>query len=473
MATISSAGLRSLVRSQVPGGRTNINGIASELVNNLPPEIKYVLGSTGPTGPIGIRGPTGATGPTGRNGSDGSSLQTGPAGPTGMLPSAENTGSYIAYNGNEWDVFGCFTGPGNKGIVLGENTGTLPPDSTYIAIGKNSLNNSTSLNVIAIGNNSGRDSSGEGQIIIGNNAGSEGVGSNNIIAIGNNSSMKNPGDSSISIGQDSGKYNSSQGCISIGKESGYTGSGRYSISIGEKSGYNTSGDYSISIGQESGYSNQGNNSIALGALSGRLGQGSNSIAIGYKSGMSEQHMNTIILNGTGEELNSSHSNSLYISPINQREDQASPVLGYDSATKEIFVNLAKTFVIEHPDNKECKNKDDEKYLVHACLEGPEMGIYYRGISEIKEGEKSAEVHLPHYVDKFGKDFTVHLSPIYGEAEGIISTLPKEGKFTVRCRKSGKFQWLVMGSRGDIEVEPLKKNVQVRGDGPYKYLEKIK
>jgi len=32
---------------------------------------------------------------------------------------------------------------------------------------------------------------------------------------------------------------------------------------------------------------------------------------------------------------------------------------------------SKTFVREHPLNK-------DKYLVHACLEGPEAGVYYRG-----------------------------------------------------------------------------------------------
>ena len=36
---------------------------------------------------------------------------------------------------------------------------------------------------------------------------------------------------------------------------------------------------------------------------------------------------------------------------------------------------AKTFVIDHPD-------DENKYLVHVCLEGPEAGVYYRGKAEV-------------------------------------------------------------------------------------------
>ena len=30
--------------------------------------------------------------------------------------------------------------------------------------------------------------------------------------------------------------------------------------------------------------------------------------------------------------------------------------------------VQKTFIIEHP-------QDTEKYLIHACLEGPEVGVY--------------------------------------------------------------------------------------------------
>ena len=35
--------------------------------------------------------------------------------------------------------------------------------------------------------------------------------------------------------------------------------------------------------------------------------------------------------------------------------------------------------------------------------------------------------------------------------------------------NGKFYWIVYGSRQDIEVEPLKTNKTINGDGPYKYI----
>jgi hypothetical protein len=33
----------------------------------------------------------------------------------------------------------------------------------------------------------------------------------------------------------------------------------------------------------------------------------------------------------------------------------------------------------------------------------------------------------------------------------------------------KFNWLVYGSRGSLDVEPLKSSVDVKGIGPYKWI----
>jgi hypothetical protein len=45
---------------------------------------------------------------------------------------------------------------------------------------------------------------------------------------------------------------------------------------------------------------------------------------------------------------------------------------------------------------------------------------------------------------------------------------KQGKFAV-YGDPGPFFWVVYGSRLDIEVEPLKDSVSVKGDGPYKWI----
>lgn len=123
---------------------------------------------------------------------------------------------------------------------------------------------------------------------------------------------------------------------------------------------------------------------------------------------------------------------------------------------------SKTFVINHPN-------DDDKYLVHACLEGPETGVYYRGKGEISNNV-STTIELPNYVDTFAKDFTVQITPIFNGGELIVLNTSNvvDNKFTV-YGKSCKFFWHVYGNRGDIFVEPLKMLVDVKGTGPYLYI----
>jgi hypothetical protein len=122
---------------------------------------------------------------------------------------------------------------------------------------------------------------------------------------------------------------------------------------------------------------------------------------------------------------------------------------------------SKTFIIDHPIDK-------SKHLVHVCLEGPEAGVYYRGKGEICNNE-CVEIELPHYVDSLAHDFTVQITPIYS---GKIITLNagevENGKFKV-YGENAKFYWLVQGKRYDIEVEPDKGSIEIKGDGPYLYI----
>ena len=142
---------------------------------------------------------------------------------------------------------------------------------------------------------------------------------------------------------------------------------------------------------------------------------------------------------------------------------------YNTSTYEIVygtvdVQSNKNFIIDHPD-------DPEKYLVHACLEGPESGVYYRGTSRIVNND-SVVIELPAYVKKLATDFTVHLTLVY-EANTNLTTLVssevENNQFTV-YGDNCEFCWVVHGKRGDIEVEPFKKDVTVKGDGPYKWIQ---
>ena len=137
---------------------------------------------------------------------------------------------------------------------------------------------------------------------------------------------------------------------------------------------------------------------------------------------------------------------------------------YYSGTSTSDASLTtKTFVIDHPSQK-------DRYLVHACLEGPEGGVYYRGKSEITNNT-NVTIHLPDYVDKYATDFTVQITPIYSgekKQETLYTSEVKDNAFTV-YGSNGKFYWLVHGKRCDIEVEPLKNETEVKGSGPYKWI----
>ncbi len=138
---------------------------------------------------------------------------------------------------------------------------------------------------------------------------------------------------------------------------------------------------------------------------------------------------------------------------------------YNATSGAVMVGTGKTFVIDHP-------TDTDKYLVHACLEGPEAGVYYRGRAEIAAGADSTTVALPHYVHKIASDFTIQITPIYtpeASAGRILAASDTDGKtFTVHGMP-GPFYWSVHGRRLPVEVEPLRSTATLKGDGPYKYL----
>jgi len=134
---------------------------------------------------------------------------------------------------------------------------------------------------------------------------------------------------------------------------------------------------------------------------------------------------------------------------------------YDVINNELRYSAAKTFVIDHP-------VDKDKYLVHACLEGPEAGVYYRGKGEITDNN-SITIELPYYVNALASDFTVNITPIFnGKINILNSSEVIDNKFTV-YGENCKFHWIVYGKRLDINVEVNKSETVVKGDGPYLYV----
>ena len=134
------------------------------------------------------------------------------------------------------------------------------------------------------------------------------------------------------------------------------------------------------------------------------------------------------------------------------------------SSRAICCCAAKSFIIDHP------KEPETKHLVHVCLEGPEAGVYHRGKGEITNNE-TVEISLPDYVPGWARDFTVQVTAIYdGKVKMYaVSEVDENGKFNV-YGENGRFNWQATGKRADIVVEPLKTDANVKGFGPYKWME---
>ena len=194
---------------------------------------------------------------------------------------------------------------------------------------------------------------------------------------------------------------------------------------------------------------------------GQTNHGSASISIGYN--ITNTYVNTIVLSALNSGFSSSAPNAFYVGTMNTTGPGGSalPILVYNPGTSEILYNTNKTFIINHPINK-------DKYLVHACLEGPEVGVYYRGEGKITNNDYTT-VFLPDYVDNLATDFTVQITPIYnGKLKMYSATEVIQNSFNV-YGENGNFFWVVHGSRGNVNVEPNKKDVIVKGKEPYVWI----
>jgi hypothetical protein len=259
---------------------------------------------------------------------------------------------------------------------------------------------------------------------------------------------------------------SSAGIISVGSTVGQTGQQAGAISMGWNAGNTGQGINAVAMGVLAGATGQGTRSVAIGPGAGQISQGANAIAIGRNAGQTTQAANSIVISALGSiALNAGKTGSTYIAPIGATgaASLSSNTLVYNTTTFEVCYNTTKTFVIDHP-------VDKSKYLVHACLEGPESGVYYRGKSEITNNE-SVTIELPEYVDALAKDFTIQITPIYSNKQKqrwLEASEIENNSFTVYGENT-KFYWIVHGKRDDIIVEPLKSTVNVKGNGPYKWI----
>jgi hypothetical protein len=135
---------------------------------------------------------------------------------------------------------------------------------------------------------------------------------------------------------------------------------------------------------------------------------------------------------------------------------------------KIVYNTLKTFVIDHPLDPE------NKYLVHACLEGPEAGVYYRGRGEITN-HRGCRIHLPPYACAVASDFSVHLTPILGKESTPLGSVrvyyasEVEDNYFDVVGDNGRFFWIVHGQRHAVQTDVDKASFKLEGSGPYQWL----
>lgn len=450
---------------QGPTGFTGENGLNSLIIGLTGPTGNTgptgIIGPTGYIGPIGDTGPTGDIGPIGPTGNIGPTGLTGNIGPTGIIG---DTGPLTGITGPTGPD--GYTGSGGDLPLQANLTGEyiywggtvngswqVATDNVFLG----NMNNSVYQNNVAI-TNSAVISQGDSSISINPNNNNTIQLSNSII-IGSNSGIVNQLDNSVKIGLCPGDVNQKSNNVSIGYDSG-------------RNSNNINGNNCIAIGPLCGILGQNNNSISIGSNSTREQiQGVNCIAIGHSSGRAGQANNSIALIASmNNQLNPTNS-GFYIRAL--RNLNGGYATSYNTVSKEITYNTAKTFVIDHP-------LHSDKKLVHACIEGPEAGVYYRGNN--KTFNNICFITLPNYVKYLAYDFTINISQtcnndVFGFVNNVkdfkfaklVSNKFSNNSFIVYSDIDCEFDYVVHGKRCDINVEPYKKNTIVKGNGPYTYI----
>ena len=261
---------------------------------------------------------------------------------------------------------------GLKSVAIGSGAGSIRQNEKAIAIGNLCAYTDQSVNSIAIGNEAARTTQNIECIAIGSFAGNlqqgQGIASfigesvavgkqagqqnqhayaiaigssaggsnqqNSALAIGYQAGATDQSSNSVAIGTYAGSANQKGDAISIGTQAGNSNQGINSIAIGSSSALVTQGNNSVAIGSFSGANTQGNDAVSIGHLSGRASLGSSSIAIGHRaSDNGGSFSSTVVLNGTGSDLNPAQANSTYIKPI--RSLTQAQTLHYDDGTGEI------------------------------------------------------------------------------------------------------------------------------------------
>ena len=352
---------------------------------------------------------------------------------------------------------------GTESVAIGRQAGWLNQNSYSVAIGSVSGYIGQKSFCTSVGPTCGFSNQGFNSVGVGNFCGYLDQ-SPNSVAVGSSAGTISQGTFSVAIGSSAGENQAGQNTVSIGQQAGYSKQAENSIAIGYLAGSYSQRSESLAIGYYAGTTAQGSRSIKIGWSGAPHTQLSNCVSIGFDSGLNTQLQNTICI---GPNVETFTQNSCYIRPIRDDPGAAPPgILSYNSTTGEIFQDTGKTFVIDHPNDK-------NKYLVHACVEGPEVGIFYKGVEDFAkvENKNSMYIFLPSYAKKIGKNFSIFVNPVGEKSKAIASKLIDGEKFKVVG--NGKFNWIIYGCLQVSFSDTIenKDKINIKGKGPYTYIVK--
>lgn len=265
---------------------------------------------------------------------------------------------------------------GPSAIAIGRSAGESGQDWNAIAIGRYSGASNQGQETVAIGKNSGNYNQSQHAIAIGKDAGRS---QQNIaaVAIGEEAGESSQSFRAIAVGRWAGNYQQGNQAVAVGALAGKVGQGGYAIAIGRHAGEVDQGQYAIAIGQEAGmartpgntdgytsqtWSSGGATSSTTMILAGVSGvypgmamygtgtanpshvtdvntgtnqitftpaqsdnasgsydffgeQGDYAIAVGAYAGRSIQHPNSVIINASGNEVNSAGTGTVVIKTV--------------------------------------------------------------------------------------------------------------------------------------------------------------
>lgn len=136
-------------------------------------------------------------------------------------------------------------------------------------------------------------------------------------------------------------------------------------------------------------------------------------------------------------------------------------IGTPSPNSALHVNGTITGTSKNFDIKDPRYSDPRKRLIHSTLEGPEIGVYYRGEAKLEKGK--ATITLPPYFEALTRkeNRTVVLTPKFDNDDDVLCNLAasdvKNGVFIIKAVGvpdpllcNHKAFWEVKAERSDID-----------------------